>query len=308
MEYLDEPNAVRAGSATWGDASSTGVRNDAPLLDRLAVTPVGDGCFSGRPPAGFAQRVFGGHLLAQSVLSATRTVPAGRVVNSLHAYFLRSGSADEALGYPVAEVRDGRSFSIRSVSAVQSGQQLATVQIGFTALRDRPAPVSAAMPAVPAPEELPSVREHQPGKPGPGGVNLPPRENWRTASRPLDLRWAGGVAGDRARRAFWFRCAEIESADQNAHRAILAFASDRSLIPAVAQARGELDHPGPRPSATVDHAMWFHADVRCGEWLLYVQDSPASTEVLGLARGLIYHREGTVVASVAQQGVFFPSS
>lgn len=308
MEYIDEPDAVRNGSVTWGDASSTGVRNDEPLIERLAVTPVGDGCFSGRPPAGFAQRVFGGHLLAQSVLSAARTVKAGRVVNSLHAYFLRRGSADETIGYPVAEVRDGRSFSLRSVSAVQSGQQLAVVQIGFTAIRDQEAPVSAAMPEAPAPERLPPVREHQPGEPGAGGVNLPPRDNWRTASRPLDLRYVGAVEGDRARRAFWFRCAEIEAADQNAHRAVLAFASDRSLIPAVAQARGELDRPGPRPSATVDHAMWFHADVQCGEWLLYVQDSPASTAVLGLARGVIYNRAGAVVASMAQQGVFFPPS
>jgi len=289
-----------AADLTEGDESSVAGQVDStPLLDRLAVRSLGDDEFFGFPPGGFAQRVFGGHLLAQAVRSGAETVAASRVINSLHAYFLRPGAPGGELRYAVTRVRDGGSFSVRSVAITQNGVQLALA--GLTFAEDRPATdaVSAAMPDVPSPEHLPALHERRARGLPADGITRPPRRNWLTASRPLDIRYVD----DSARRCFWFRAGPAEGATQNEHRAVLAFASDRSLLPAIDQARGELGATG-RRAASLDHALWFHADVRAGEWLLFSQDSPASTAGTGLARGLIHNRDGVVVASVAQQGVF----
>lgn len=283
-----------------GDESSTaGQVNDTSLLDRLAVHPLdGDG-FSGFPPRGFAQRVFGGHLLGQAVLSGAHTVSPGRIVNSLHAYFLRPGVAGGELRYAVTRVRDGGSFSVRSVSVTQNGAQLALIGLTFAESRPPVAAVSGAMPVVPPPERLPALHERRARGLPADGINRPPRRDWLTASRPLDIRYVD----DPHHRCFWFRSGPAETAGRNEHRAVLAFASDRSLLPVIDLARGELGASG-RRVASLDHALWFHADVRAGEWLLYSQDSPASTAGTGLARGLIHDSDGVVVASVAQQGVF----
>ncbi|WP_312034020.1 acyl-CoA thioesterase domain-containing protein [Rhodococcus sp. 3A] len=105
-------------------------------------------------------------------------------------------------------------------------------------------------------------------------------------------------------RRFWFRAEPLgHSAPQNLHRAIVAFASDRSLLPVIAKTRGDLGSAGEQKVASVDHALWFHQDVQIGEWLLYVQDSPHSAaRGLGTARGLIYSCTGDLIATVTQQG------
>jgi acyl-CoA thioesterase II len=91
--------------------------------------------------------------------------------------------------------------------------------------------------------------------------------------------------------------------DQNTHRAVLAFTSDRSLVSAISHVRGDLRSGTLRKGSSLDHAMWFHGDVTAGEWLLYVQSSPHSTEGLGIAQGHLYNRHGHMVASVMQQGI-----
>ena len=55
--------------------------------------------------------------------------------------------------------------------------------------------------------------------------------------------------------------------------------------------------------ASLDHAMWFHRPFRADEWLLYVQDSPAASGARGFNRGLIYNRQGDLVASTTQEGL-----
>jgi acyl-CoA thioesterase-2 len=281
-----------------GDATSVpGQVNRAPLADRLALHDE-DGVLTGYPVSGFDQRVFGGHLLAQAVLAAGTHAQADQVVESLHLYFLRPGRPDGPIGYPVRTVREGRTRTVFEVRAVQGGRDLATALLSLGP-GDRP--VATAVAAAPDPESLPSLPERRRRGLPADGVRLPPLGDWRTASRPLDVRPVDELDPSGARR-LWLRAEPVPGADDHLQRALLAFASDRSLLPVIGRARGEAADLH-RPAASVDHAMWFHATPRAGDWYLYVQDCPFAGERGGLARGTLSDRDGRVVASVAQHGI-----
>lgn len=294
------------------DTSTAGVINDEPLIDRLGVRPSrepdgtagGDdrALFVGRPIHGFVQRTFGGHLVAQALMASAATVrDPRRVANSLHAYFLSSGTHEHPLVYEVDTIRDGGSFSIRETTIVQNGRRLARVSASFCLPSAIGSVVdeSFAVRTVPVPEELePLYRRRTLGLP-PDGIKLPTGRRWQTASRPVDIRYID----DADSRRFWFRTAEVVGAHQNVHRSILAFASDRSLLPVIAHARKDLEDAHLMRTASIDHAMWLHADVHSGDWYLYVQDSPFCTDRSGLAHGSIFDRAGRLVATVTQQGM-----
>lgn len=271
-----------------GDETSVpGVVNTAPLSERLALHRA-NGVLIGTPVHGFDQRVFGGHLLGQVVLAAGARA-ASRVVESLHVYFLRPGRPGAPITYAVRTVREGRTRTVLALSAVQAGRELLTGLVSLGPDEPPRDPVSAAAPDVPGPEELPTLAERRALGLPPDGVRLPPRGNWRTSSRPLDVRYVDGEP-----RCFWFRAEPALNADAHLHRAVLAFASDRSLLPVIAR---------DDPMASVDHAMWFHAPPVCGQWYLYVQDCPSAHAGGGLARGTVFDTSGLVVASVVQHGL-----
>jgi acyl-CoA thioesterase II len=306
-----EQKAIAEHWLTDGDdSSSTGPINHTALVDRLAVRPTRPGTtrFEGRPIEGFTQRTYGGHLLGQAMMAAAATVDDGLVASSLHAYFLRMGVPDQPLNYQVTAVRDGRSLSVRSVVVSQGRRELAAIQMMFalpgTASDELTVCVTA--PPVPDPESLPRLHERRALNLPADGIKLPTRVNWQTASRPLDVRYIDDEAiptQSLGTRCFWFRADEAAITSQNTHRAIVAFASDRSLLPAIAKARGELGDPSQWPVASIDHTIWFHADAFTGRWFLYVQDSPYSGAHSGLARGTIFDENRKPVASVAQHGL-----
>lgn len=271
------------------------------LVERLLVREVAADEFVGEAPTVYRSRVYGGHLLAQALASAARTVPEERRVLSLHAYFLRPGDPSVDLRYVVSRLRDGRSFSARAVDVVQGTRVLASVRASFLRVQAEE-PAHEPMPIVPRAEELPPLHVRR-GIPGatPDGFNWVPDAEWTRSSRPLDIRYVDlGPAAER--RCFWFR-AEAGTHTAAEDSVVLAFASDRSLLPTILHARGELRHHDHIPVASVDHAMWFHAGVPAGEWCLYVQESEFGSSGLGLARGRIYSVDGDLVASVAQQGI-----
>lgn len=308
--------SLRQGFApTFGDESSIpGEVNRDPLVDRLAVRCVADddassATFTGRPIAGFDQRTYGGHLLAQATLAATATVQFPRTVTSLHAYFLRMGGKDIDLTYLVNRVRDGRTLSVRSVAISQGDRELAVAQMmfGSQSAHDDGQVYRFEAPHVPGPAELPSLDQRRLLRLPDDGIKLPIRSDWRSASRPLDIRYVDDAMLPKqsgAQRCFWFRTEDIaRDAGQNVHRAIMVFASDRSLLPVIAKARGELDTAVRHTTASIDHTLWFHDDVAAGRWYLYAQDSPFSNATNGLARGTIFDEHRRAVASVAQQGL-----
>jgi acyl-CoA thioesterase-2 len=274
------------------------------LLDVLDLVPAPDGedtFLGGSQPQPWG-RVFGGQLLAQCLVAASRTVPADRPVHSLHAYFIRGGELTEPLTFEVERLRDGRSFATRRVQVVQRGRPIMSMISSFQEPEDGLGHQDD-MPDVPPPEEVPRLAERFAGQRHPGA------DYW-TRPRPVDLRHVEGPVfldagpGRLARQAVWMRVDGELPEDPGLHAAALAYASDYTLLEPVLRRHGvPWVEPGLRV-VSLDHAMWWHRPARADEWLLFVQDSPAAGGSRGLCRGRFHRQDGTLVCSVVQEGLF----
>ena len=247
-------------------------------------------------------RVFGGQVLAQSLVAAMRTVPADRTVHSVHGYFLRPGDVELPITFSVDRIHDGRSFSTRRTQAYQRGLPILSMITSFQT-EDAGVDHQEPMPAgIPDPEDLPNAAEVL------AGVDHPAARYWAT-QRPFDLRHVDApiyLTADpdrRARQAVWVRTVARMPDDPDLHRAALAYASDYSILEPALRAHGiAWAQPGLK-LASLDHAMWWHRFARVDEWLLYVQESPTASGGRGLSLGRFYTRDGALVASVAQEGM-----
>ena len=248
-------------------------------------------------------RVFGGQVLAQSVIAASRTVDEG-TIHSLHAYFLRAGDAKAPIVYDVDRNRDGRSFKSRRVVAIQHGRPIFTLAASFQ-LEQEGLDHQFEMPDVPMPEDLPSEG------------NIPEERlqqvpqllrRWFTRTGPFDFRPVKKVDVFNPRpqppqQDIWFRLSEKIDAPDLMHRALMAYASDFHLVGTATLPHGISFIQDDLTMASLDHAMWFHRPARVDDWLLYSCDSPSSSGGRGLARGSIYDRSGRLVASAVQEGM-----
>ncbi|HWA70010.1 MAG TPA: acyl-CoA thioesterase II [Rhizomicrobium sp.] len=287
----------------------------APALNRLLtlldLERIEDNVFVGRSPPEPVQRVFGGQVLAQALVAATRTVDPARLCHSFHAYFLRPGDPAIPILYEVDRSRDGGSFTARRVVAIQHGVPIFTLSSSFQRV-EQGFEHQSQMPVVPAPETLEDDQQMLLKDPG-----LPPAMRaWVERERPFETRsvigrgqFSNGRMGDRAARApldhIWLRTRGAVADDPVLHRALLAFVSDISLLDTALLPHGKSIFSDVQV-ASLDHAMWFHRPFRADDWLLYVQDSPSASGGRGFNRGAIYTREGVLVASVAQEGLIRP--
>ncbi|MCU1437520.1 MAG: acyl-CoA thioesterase [Naasia sp.] len=278
----------------------------ASLLGALDLTDTGartsEDIFTGPSEWSPTKRVFGGQVLAQSLMAAARTTTADRTVHSMHGYFLRPGNVELPITFSVDRIHDGRSFSTRRTQAYQQGlpilSMIASFQDDDPGL-DHQAPIPEG---IPDPEELPSATEVL------GRVDHPVAQHW-AHSRPFDMRHAPSpiyfqVEGEHvAHQAVWMRATGTLPDDPALHRAALAYASDYSILESIQRRHGiSWMTPGLK-MASLDHAMWFHRFARVDDWLLYVQESPSAQGGRGLALGRIYDRGGRLIASVAQEGM-----
>lgn len=277
------------------------------LLTVLDLEPIAEDSYRGHSLTIGWPRVFGGQVVAQALVAATRTVPATRPPHSLHAYFLLGGDPKEPILYEVERIRDGRSFTTRRVVAKQHGRAIFAMSVSY---HDPETGVShqLPMPEVPAPDSLPDARAIA-AKAGPG---IPaPVLAYFGRERPIELRPVEVARYLRReprdpRFHVWLRAAAPLPDDPAIHRAVLAYASDMTLLDATLIAHGQTVFDGEIQSASLDHALWFHQPFRADEWLLYAQDSPSAGGARGFARGLIYSQDGRLVASVAQEGMIRP--
>ncbi|MFI5315095.1 MAG: acyl-CoA thioesterase [Myxococcota bacterium] len=274
------------------------------LVELLALEEIERNIFRGANESGQRERLFGGQVAAQALTAAGRTVD-GRAAHSLHAYFLRPGDPAIPVLYTVDRIRDGQSFTTRRVVAVQHGQAIFTVAVSFQVREEGYEHQQLEMPAAPPPESLPTWQERASALP-PGAVP------WTRSDRPIDLRHveAPTFLGGPPRRGgnlVWFRAVGSLPEDPFFHRCALAYASDMSLLDTVILPHGRSGPLGPLMMASLDHAIWFHRDMRADDWLLYVQESPVATGARGFARGTIFTRAGELVASVAQEGLIRPT-
>lgn len=251
-------------------------------------------------------RVYGGQVLAQSLIAAGRTVAdAGlaqeRLPHSVHGYFLRPGKLDRPITFDVERLRDGGSFSARRTHAIQDDEPILSMITSFQARQDG-LEHHVDPPEVPGPEGLESAADlfarydH-------------PAARFQARTGAFDIRHVEGqiyVPRGRSplsRQALWMRSRGRVEGDQLLHRALLAYACDQVMLEPVLR-RHELGWLTPNLSvASLDHAMWWHRDVRVDDWLLYVQDAPSSQGGRGLGLARVFDRQGRLVATLAQEGM-----
>jgi acyl-CoA thioesterase-2 len=278
------------------------------LLAILDLEQLEQNLFRGRSPQVGWQRVFGGQVVGQALVAACRTVDTGaRPPHSLHAYFLLPGDPKVPIIYDVDRIRDGKSFATRRVVAIQHGAAIFSMSASFHV--DEPGFAHAApMPDVPPPEDLPGEQEIRsrvlPIMPDPvrayfereRPIELRPVEFTRYLSRePLEPKFN-----------VWIRATGRLPDDPTIHHCVLAYASDMTLLDSTLIAHGRTVFERSIQGASLDHALWLHRPFRADEWLLYAQDSPSASGARGFARGLIFSRDGRLVASVAQEGLIRP--
>ena len=278
----------------------------ASLLEALDLTTTqartNEDIFIGQSQWSALGRVFGGQVLAQSLVAAQRTIGDDRFAHSMHAYFLRPGDTSLPITFSVDRIHDGRSFSTRRTQAYQGGQPILSMIASFQDV-DEGLEHQVAMPNdLPQPDDLPSAVEVL------GDLEHPIARSWST-TRPFDIRHVASpiflsVDGPRvAHQAVWFKATGTLPDDPNLHRAALAYASDYSLLEPILRRHGMAWATPGLKVASLDHAMWFHRFGRVDEWLLYVQESPNATGGRGLSLGRIFTRDGLLLASVAQEGM-----
>ncbi|MBY6128174.1 acyl-CoA thioesterase II [Qipengyuania aquimaris] len=280
----------------------------AGLVRLLTVAPAGENAYTGNQQPGGIGRVFGGQVIAQALQSAQATAPEGMEAHSLHAYFLRGGREGVDIDYSVAADFDGRSFANRRVVARQEGTPILNLTASFQKPEEGLEHDDSPMPEVPDPEELPSDMEMRKKFLEEMGEVSEVQRKLMTRPRPIEMRTSGKLhwmnADKKPPRAHsWFKAAAPLPDDPALHRAVIAYASDFTLLGTSALPHGLSWARGELKGASLDHALWFHRPARADEWLLYATDSPWSGAGRGFNRGRIFNRAGELVASVAQEGV-----
>jgi acyl-CoA thioesterase II len=274
------------------------------LLSLLDLETLDDCLFRGRQPETSLQRVFGGQVASQALVAAARTTDADRAVHSLHAYFLRPGDTRVPIVYDVERTRDGRAFSTRRVVARQHGRSIFYMSASFHLPEDG-LDHQDPMPEVAAPDDCPELGDVL------AGLTGRPRDEWDREWAALDVRYAGdsrqgGVLHDDAHPALarvWIKASGPVGADPVLHAAVLAYASDLTLLSVTVVPHGTfIGDPRLQP-ASLDHAMWFHRPLRADEWLLYDQVSPSASGGRGFATGRLFTLDGRLVATAVQEGL-----
>ncbi|WP_141934163.1 acyl-CoA thioesterase II [Microbacterium sp. SLBN-146] len=255
--------------------------------------------FTGQSQAMPLGRVYGGQVLAQSIVAASRTLPPERIVHSMHGYFLRPGDASQGITFAVDRIHDGRSFSTRRTQAFQGGVPILSMISSF---QDEDAGLEHQEPmpeGLPGPDDVDDLESQLSG--------LHPMSQRMFRERPADLRHIPSpiyraVEGEQTpRQAVWMRLRRRIDDRPDVHRAALAYLSDLTIQESILRAHGvPWELPGLKV-ASLDHAMWWHRPGRADEWMLYVQESPSARGGRGLATGRIYSRDGVLLASVAQE-------
>jgi acyl-CoA thioesterase-2 len=275
------------------------------LLSILDLERLEHKLYRGRSPQTGWQRVFGGQVISQALVAAQRTVEPDRHVHSLHCYFMLPGDPSVPIIYEVDRIRDGGSFTTRRVVAIQHGKAIFTLAASFH-IEEQGVAHQIPMPLdVPPPEELKTqielLRE--------SALEIPePIRKFWARERPLEVKPVNiehYTSHDPLppRQDVWMRMTGAVPDDRPLQSAILAYLSDMTLLDTANYAHGRAGFDPRIQMASLDHAMWFHRPHPLDDWLLYSQDSPNMIGSRGFSRGLLYARDGRLIASVAQEGL-----
>lgn len=272
------------------------------LIAILDLEQSGESVFIGQDAGSARQRVFGGQVLAQALTAGYRTVAPSRVAHSLGAYFLRAGRAGIPISYEVERTRDGAHFSARRVIASQAGRAIFSMVCSYHELESGLDHADAIPTDAPAPEDCPPLSEVL------GARSRRAAAAWRQEWGVLETRFASdtstlSAAGHTdAAMKVWVRAESALPDDPKLHQAVLAYASDLTLL-AVSTVPHPVEFAGPNMQvASINHSMWFHRPAKADEWLLYDQVSPSASAGLGFSFGRLFSA-GRLAASCAQEGL-----
>jgi acyl-CoA thioesterase-2 len=274
------------------------------LVSLLTLERLEENLFRGQSRDIGTKYVFGGQVLGQSLSAAQHTVDAERAVHSIHAYFLRAGDINAPIVFDVDRSRDGHSFSVRRVTAIQHGKPILVFAASFQ-ITEQGVEHQSHMPEVPQPEDIPL---QEPPSAAQMDKLSPKMQRWLTRMGPFEMRpvYSRDELHPTKRPPYqqvWFRLTQKIGDDVNLHRAMLAYASDFYLLGTTTFPHAISYYQPNVQMASLDHALWFHRPFRIDEWLLYVLNSPTAQSARGLAHGSIYTRDGVLVATVAQEGL-----
>lgn len=277
----------------------------AELVAILDLEQIDVNLYRGRqPPKSTLQRVFGGQVAAQALRAASATVDADRFVHSLHSYFLLGGDTAVPIVYDVERIRDGGSFSTRRVQARQHGRTIFYLTASFHRSEDG-FDHQDALPDVTSPPDSPDLAEVM------GQFSSRAANAWRAEWSALEVRYVGDSRpggtmskhGRPAQSRLWFRAHGELGEDRVLNTCVLTYASDLTLLGSSLVPHGVLLGSPTIQAASLDHAIWFHRPARADAWLLYDQVSPSAHGGRGFATANIFAMDGTLVASVAQEGL-----
>lgn len=291
------------------DSNSLPARQDdsaavANLVSLLDVEALETDLYRGKASGAGWARVFGGQVVAQALMAASKTVQ-DRLAHSLHCYFLRAGDPKVPIVYRVERDRDGQSFTSRRVVAIQHGRPIFNMAASFQ-VEEAGLSHAVAMPVVALPETLPTEYESFLRIAERMGEKY--RTSWLSRERPFEFRSAEGQDWSRPQKSppvshNWFKPAAPIVADAVLARCLLAYASDMTLLDTALLPHGLAWNDPALQVASLDHSLYFHGTPPLDDWLLYAQDSPIAVGGRGLNRGLIFARDGQLVASAIQEGL-----
>ncbi len=281
----------------------------SPLLELFEPEEISADKFRYRGPETRWKRVYGGLVISQALAAANRTVTGDRRAHSLHAYFILPGDPAAPIECEVDRLRDGRSFSTRHCRVMQHGQIIFVLTASYH-VQEPGLEHMTPMPEVPAPESLESFEQLQ-SRLRPGAAR--PHFEYFAGERPIEFRpvdparfFPDGERQVNASQSVWFRTAHPLPDSPEIHSCALAYASDMTILDSTLVSHRKSVTDGTLQPASLDHAIWYHRDFRADDWLLFVQESPNASEARGLAIGRIYSPGGTLVATVAQEGLIRP--
>ena len=278
----------------------------ADLLNLLDLEKIEEDMYLGVSPKTGWQRVYGGQVLGQALVAASRTVPdEDRIAHSLHGYFLRPGDTTIPILYQVDRIRDGKSFTTRRVVAIQRGQAIFNMSASFQVVEPG-LDHQVTMPEASPPEDSVSVRERREAFIRERGGTQD--HTWLDRPEPIEMRFTDNFnefspePRDPLQRT-WIRTVDTMPDGVRLHQCLLAYASDMTLLDTSYRPHAIAWTDDNFQVASLDHAMWFHRPFRTDEWLLYDQDSPFSGGARGFSRGAFFDQGGRLIASTAQEGL-----
>ena len=279
------------------------------LIDVLTLKKIGDNEFNGISKTVGSPNVFGGQVLAQAINAACRTITNGRILHSMHSYFLEAGNLDLPITYNVSIVRDGGSFSVRRVTAHQKEVTIFILSASFHKKEEGYNHQIEMKKDIKQPEELLSWTDMLEQF---GDVIPKKTKGFIEIERPVEFKPVEIVNPFNKVDLppftnIWFKLkGDVPNLDLASKQQILTYISDYNILGAAMNRHASKAHWGNTQTASLDHSMWYFRNFDFDDWLLYSIESPNASNARGFAKGNIFTRDGKLIASVAQEGLMRP--